>query len=124
MKYVNINDIEDLIINKYFIEQKLLEKDIISEKHSIKEFIDKYGAINYIYKYKDLQIPFGITNIDNETYIFTISNDKTELSILDKKLKSIKYDINNLTRVNYNDLMQDEHLKEEDFIIKDTDYYK
>ena len=41
-----------------------------------------------------------------------------------KKLKSIKYDLNNLIRVSYESLMKSENLNEEDFIIKDAEYYK
>lgn len=124
MKVVNVNDIEDLIINKYFIEQKLLEDGVIEEKYTLKEFILKYAKVDYIYKFKNINIPFGINEINNETYLFVINNDKNLIDILMKKLKSIKYDLNNLSRVSYESLMKNEHLEEEDFIIKDAEYYK
>lgn len=124
MKIVNVNDIEDLIINKYFIEQKLLEDGVIEEKHTLKEFISKYARVDYIYKFKNINIPFGINEINNEKYLFVINNDKNLIDILMKKLKSIKYDLNNLTRVSYESLMKSENLNEEDFIIKDAEYYK
>ena len=124
MKIVNVNDIEDLIVNKYFIEQKLLENGIIEEKHTLREFISKYARVDYIYKFKNINIPFGINEINNEKYLFVINNDKNLIDILMKKLKSIKYDLNNLTRVNYESLMKSENLNEEDFIIKDAEYYK
>lgn len=124
MKIVNVNDIEDLIVNKYFIEQKLLENGVIEEKHTLKEFISKYARVDYIYKFKNINIPFGINEINNEKYLFVINNDKNLIDILMKKLKSIKYDLNNLRRVNYESLMKSENLNEEDFIIKDAEYYK
>lgn len=124
MKVINVNDIEDLIINKYFIEQKLLEDGIIEQKHTLQEFISKYAKVDLIYKFKSINIPFGINEINNEKYLFVVTDDKNLLDILMRKLKLIKYDLNNLTRVDYMSLMKNENLKEEDFIIKDAEYYK
>lgn len=124
MKVVNVNDIEDLIINKYFIEQKLLEDGVIEEKYTIKDFILKYAKVDLIYKFKSINIPFGLNDINNEKYLFVVNNDKTLIDILIKKLKSIKYDLNNLMKVDYMSLMKNENLKDDDFIIKDAEYYK
>ena len=124
MKIVNINDIEDLIINKYFIEQKLLENNKIESKMSIDEFINTYAKIDLIYKLQDFNIPFGFRKINGEDYLFVITDDNNILDIIKNKLKLLKYNLDNLQKVNYVDLLKNEHLRDEEYIIKDSDYYK
>ena len=124
MKIVNINDIEDLIINKYFIEQKLLEDNKIESKMSIDEFINTYAKIDLIYKLQDFNIPFGFRQINGEDYLFVITDDNNMLDIIKNKLKLLKYNLDNLQKVNYEDLLKNEHLRDEEYIIKDSDYYK
>ena len=124
MKIVNINDIEDLIINKYFIEQKLLEDNKIESKMSIDEFINTYAKIDLIYKLQDFNIPFGFRKINGEDYLFVITDDNNILDIIKNKLKLLKYNLDNLQKVNYVDLLKNEHLRDEEYIIKDSDYYK
>ncbi len=124
MKIVNINDIEDLIINKYFIEQKLLEDNKIESKMSIDEFINTYAKIDLIYKLQNFNIPFGFRKINGEDYLFVITDDNNILDIIKNKLKLLKYNLDNLQKVNYEDLLKNEHLRDEEYIIKDSDYYK
>lgn len=124
MEIININDIEDLIITKYKIETKLIEDNVIESKMSIPDFISKYTNMNYIYKVKNLMIPFGFNRIYDIDYLFVVSNDENELDLLTNKLKLLRYNLNNMSKVDYLSLMKNEHLDEEDFIIYNNNYYK
>jgi hypothetical protein len=124
MEIININDIEDLIITKYKIETKLIEDNVIESKMSIPDFISKYTNMNYIYKVKNLMIPFGFNRIYDVDYLFVVSNDENELDLLTNKLKLLRYNLNNMSKVDYLSLMKNEHLDEEDFIIYNNNYYK
>lgn len=124
MEIININDIEDLIITKYKIETKLIEDNVIESKMSIPDFISKYTNMNYIYKVKNLMIPFGFNRIYDVDYLFVVSNDENELDLLINKLKLLRYNLNNMSKVDYLSLMKNEHLDEEDFIIYNNNYYK
>lgn len=124
MEIVNINDIEELVIAKYKIEEKLIEDGKLEQKMSINDFLINYAQVNYVYKFKNLMIPFGYNKINNIDYLFVITKNEDELNILTNKLKLLRYNLSNMVKVDYNELMINEHIDEEDFIIFNNNYYR
>lgn len=124
MEIVNINDIEELVIAKYKIEEKLIEDGKLEQKMSINDFLVNYAQVNYVYKFKNLMIPFGYNKINNIDYLFVITKNEDELNILTNKLKLLRYNLSNMVKVDYNELMINEHIDEEDFIIFNNNYYR
>lgn len=122
IKIVNINDIEDLILAKNEIETELIEKKIIEEKMSIIDFINKYAITDYVYMINEKLIPFKLLSL-NKTYLFIADNNKDNLDLLLKKLKLMKYDINNKVEVNISDMLKDID-SYDSLIIYDKKYYK
>jgi hypothetical protein len=122
-KIININDIEDLILCKFEIENKLLEKGIIESKMQIDEFILKYALTDYVYMVDDKFIPFNIYTLDDTKYVFITEENETDKNILLNKLKSMKYDLNNKVEINISELLTNEELTKS-LIIHDKKYYK
>jgi len=122
-KIININDIEDLVLCKFEIENKLLEKGIIKSKMQIDEFILKYALTDYVYMVDDKFIPFNIYTLDDTKYVFITEENETDKNILLNKLKSMKYDLNNKVEINISELLTNEELTKS-LIIHDKKYYK
>ena len=102
---VYIDNIEDLIISKYLIESKLIEKKELTKKLELSDFVGKFinmsrNVVAYnINGVDQVIVPFFIYTLDDDRYIFFVSkNEKTELTLM--KLKSINYDVTKLN--NYN----------------------
>lgn len=102
---VYIDNIEDLIISKYLIESKLIEKKELTKKLELTDFIGKFinmsrNVVAYnINSVDQVVVPFFVYTLDDDRYIFFVSkNEKTELTLM--KLKSINYDVTRLD--NYN----------------------
>ena len=122
-KIININDIEELVLCKFEIENKLLEKGIIESKMQIDEFILKYALTDYVYMVDDKFIPFNIYTLDDTKYVFITEENETDKNILLNKLKSMKYDLNNKVEINISELLTNEELTKS-LIIHDKKYYK
>lgn len=122
-KIININDIEDLILCKFEIENKLLEKGIIKSKMQIDEFILKYALTDYVFMVDDKFIPFNIYTLDDTKYVFITEENETDKNILLNKLKSMKYDLNNKVEINISELLTNEELTKS-LIIHNKKYYK
>lgn len=105
MKIVNINDIEDLILAKHEIDLLRIEHEEITERSILQEFINDYAAPKYIYMINDKQLPFNYIKIYNNDYLF-VSDYIDENELIVKKIKHIKYDMNNLTKLKTSDLLQ------------------
>ena len=102
---VYIDNIEDLIISKYLIESKLIEKKELAKKLELTDFVGKFinmsrNVVAYnINSVDQVVVPFFVYTLDDDRYIFFVSkNEKTELTLM--KLKSINYDVTKLN--NYN----------------------
>lgn len=102
---VYMDNIEDLIISKYLIESKLIEKKELTKKLELTDFVGKFinmsrNVVVYnINSVDQVVVPFFVYTLDDDRYIFFVSkNEKTELTLM--KLKSINYDVTKLN--NYN----------------------
>ena len=102
---VYMDNIEDLIISKYLIESRLIEKKELTKKLELTDFIGKFinmsrNVVAYnINSVDQVVVPFFVYTLDDDRYIFFVSkNEKTELTLM--KLKSINYDVTKLN--NYN----------------------
>ena len=113
---VYIDNIEDLIISKYLIESKLIEKKELTKKLELTDFVGKFinmsrNVVAYdINSVDQVIVPFFVYTIDDDKYIFFVSkNEKTELTLI--KLKSIDYDVTKLDKYNggNNMLRVDDH---------------
>ena len=102
---VYMDNIEDLIISKYLIESKLIEKKELTKKLELTDFVGKFinmsrNVVAYnINSVDQVVVPFFVYTLDDDRYIFFVSKtEKTELTLM--KLKSINYDVTKLN--NYN----------------------
>ena len=102
---VYMDNIEDLIISKYLIESKLIEKKELTKKLELTECVGKFinmsrNVVAYnINSVDQVVVPFFVYTLDDDRYIFFVSKtEKTELTLM--KLKSINYDVTKLN--NYN----------------------
>lgn len=98
---VYMDNIEDLIISKYLIESKLIEKKELTKKLELTDFVGKFinmsrNVVAYnINSVDQVVVPFFVYTLDDDRYIFFVSkNEKTELTLM--KLKSINYDVTKL----------------------------
>ena len=98
---VYMDNIEDLIISKYLIESKLIEKKELTKKLELTEFVGKFinmsrNIVAYnINSVDQVVVPFFVYTLDDDRYIFFVSKtEKTELTLM--KLKSINYDVTKL----------------------------
>ena len=102
---VYMDNIEDLVISKYLIESKLIEKKELTKKLELPDFVGKFinmsrNVVAYnINSVDQVIVPFFVYTLDDDRYIFFVSkNEKTELTLI--KLKSINYDVTKLDKYN------------------------
>ena len=100
---VYMDNIEDLVISKYLIESKLIEKKELAKKLELTDFVGKFinmsrNVVAYnINSVDQVVVPFFVYTLDDDRYIFFVSkNEKTELTLM--KLKSINYDVTKLNK--------------------------
>ena len=120
MKIVSIDNIEELILIKKEIEDKLV-KDEETDELSINDFIDKYMHIEYACYFNGNIVPFGIFKDNGETYLFVSAENPKQINIVVNKLKSLRNDLNNMTEVSINEFGSNEN---ETYIIHNNKYYK
>jgi len=124
MNIVNINNIEDLIIAKYNIENYLIETKQIEEKDTLSNFLTNTANINMIYLYKGNPIPFCFKIINNEQYLFVTNDNENEINLVVNKIKLCKYDLNNLYKLSNEEINKIENLEDSDYIIINNKIYK
>ena len=124
MKIVNINDIEDLILAKHEIDLMLIEDKVITERTTINDFLTNYAMPKNIYMYNGISIPFMLYELHGNRYLFVTNYDKEELIILKNKLEQLKYNMNNITQIPYNEMMQIQDIDNENFLIINNKYYR
>ena len=101
MKIINLSDIEDIVLAKYSIEEKLLKEHKIKEKQPLNSFIiDITSKNHYILKIKDKLIPFGFYPLDNEIYIFVPEKNEENEKEIQSFLQSRNYNLDNLVQLN------------------------
>ena len=106
---VYLDDIEDIVIAKYFIETKLLKKNEISEKMSLNNFIGKFINMSrtiamYNVNSSPEMIPFFVYVLDDDRYIFFATKSKGA-DVTVEKLKKLNYDISQLNEYSGTDNM-------------------
>ncbi len=124
MKIVNINDIEDLILAKHEIDLMLIEDGIIDKRTEINYFLETYAMPNKVDIYNDKTIPFTLYEIHNNKYLFVTNYNQNELDILQAKIKQIKYNLNNLIEIKFNDLIDKNNPEDNNFIVINNKYYR
>ena len=120
IKIVNINDIEDLILAKHEIDLLRIDHKEISERSILQDFVTTYALTNYIYLINDKQIPFNYVSIYDNDYLF-VTEYIEENKLLINKLKQLRYDLNNLTKLTQMELINIETLN--NIIIYNGQYY-
>ncbi len=120
IKIVNINDIEDLILAKHEIDLLRIDHKEISERSVLQDFVTTYALTNYIYLINDKQIPFNYVSIYDNDYLF-VTEYIEENKLLINKLKQLRYDLNNLTKLTQMELINIETLN--NIIIYNGQYY-
>ena len=124
MKIISINDIEDLILTKHEIDLMLIDDKVIDKRTEINDFINTYAMPKDIYMYNGTSIPFKLFELHNNKYLFVTNYNKEELLVLENKLKQLKYDMNNLIELSYEEMLQIQDINNENFLIINNKYYK
>ena len=124
MKIVNINDIEDLILAKHEIDLILIEDGVIEKRTELNEFITKYATPKYVYVVNGVNIPFVLTKIKDNYYLFVTNYNNDEIELLTSKIKLIKYDMNNLVELKFQDMLKMTDVDNDNFVIINGKYYK
>lgn len=114
MKIININDIEDIILAKYEIDNN---NPKCEGRSDLNEFINTYCTLNDTLVIDNKLISFNYVSLFNNKYLFI--NDKNELDVIQKFLTSIKYDYNNLKEFSINELFT----KNNYYFIHNSKYY-
>ena len=113
-------DIEDLILAKHEIDLLRIDHKEISERSVLQDFVTTYALTNYIYLINDKQIPFNYVSIYDNDYLF-VTEYIEENKLLINKLKQLRYDLNNLTKLTQMELINIETLN--NIIIYNGQYY-
>ena len=124
MQVVNVNDIEDLILAKHEIDLMLIEDKVITERTIINDFLNKYATPDNVYVVNGLFIPFKLFVIHDKKYLFVTNYNKDEIELLTNKIKLLKYDMNNLIELKFNDMLNMQDPEHDNFIIINKKYYK
>ena len=69
MEYVDISDIEQLIMAKVTIENKLKEANEDYENLKLEEFVVKYAALPNVIVDNGEILPFSIVDVEGEKYL-------------------------------------------------------
>lgn len=96
MKFVNLNDIEDVVLSKFEIEKYLLNIKKIDQKQKLQDFISDISSNMWVLvvNNKDI-INFNVVKIPDNDFVFVITSEENEIKLLEIILQ--KYDLNNLT---------------------------
>lgn len=116
IEFINLADMEDVIIAKVNIDKYLFENNIIDKRRSsLDDFILRINP-NYVYIYNNQNsVPFGIYDFGDTkyiTYVEELDEKNTLISTLNKLLKNINYDMSKLTEINNRYILENniEHL--------------
>lgn len=120
MKIVNINDIEDLILAKHEIDLYRIDINEISERSNLNDFINTYANPKYIYLFNNKHFAFNYIKVNDIDYLFVTEYGESN-NLIVNKIKHLKYDMNNLTKLTPGDLINIGELN--NVIIFEGQYY-
>lgn len=115
MKLINLMDadnfIEDIMFAKADIEEKRINEGKIDKKQNMEEFVGSLPLGENVYIYGDISIPFGFIEGVKDRYLFYTNDLKKEedFNQFISDLSSIKFNMSNLRRVNYVDIIDEEN---------------
>ena len=105
MEYVDISDIEQLIMAKVSIEKKLKEVDEEYKGLKLDEFVVKYAAPSNIIVDNGEVMPFSIVDVEGEKYVMYSSETDQSLEKIESHLKNIDYDLSKLRELPYSEMV-------------------
>lgn len=122
MKFINLNDIEEIVLTKYTIEKKLLKEGKIKERQPLNSFIiDMTSKNHYILKIENKLITFGFYPTEDEIYIFVTEDNEENQNEISSFLKRHNYNLNNLIPLNTIEISNNNI---ENVVIHNSQYYK
>lgn len=105
MEYVDISDIEQLIMAKVTIENKLKEANEDYENLKLEEFVMKYAALPNVIVDNGEILPFSIVDVEGEKYLMYSSETDKSLDKIKSHLKNIDYDLSKLKELSYREMV-------------------
>ena len=105
MEYVDISDIEQLIMAKVTIENKLKEANEDYENIKLEEFVVKYAALSNVIVDNGEILPFSIVDVEGEKYLMYSSETDKSLDKIKSHLKNIDYDLSKLKELSYREMV-------------------
>ena len=119
MQFINLNDIEQIVLSKFKIEEYLLKEKKIEEKQHINDYITMITKDMWSLDVDNKTIiSFYILCTEDEQYVYVITNDESELKLLTIMLGKIDYDLSKLKE--FNPAKETQKF----FFIKNNTYYK
>lgn len=120
---VPLSNIESLVIAKIQIEKLLKNKDKISEKMRIDEFVNDYGRLGDAFIDHGNATPFNLVLVEGNWYCFVADEDKENES-LETILRETNCDLSNLTKISDEELATrfPDLSKATYFLIKGSNY--
>lgn len=105
------NFIEDIMFAKADIEEKRIKEGKIEKKQNMEEFMASLPIGKNVYIYGSISIPFGFIEGATDKYLFYTNDLKKEddFNRFIADLSSIKFNMGNLRRVNYVDIIDEEN---------------
>lgn len=105
MEYVDISDIEQLIMAKVTIENKLKESNEDYDNLKLEEFVVKYAALPNVIVDNGEILPFSIVDVEGEKYLMYSSETDKSLDKIKSHLKNIDYDLSKLKELSYREMV-------------------
>lgn len=118
IKYINVEDIEDIVTSKINIDS------LLGEKSDLDSFINTYCMVDNMYSYHGKNIFFKIFDFDKFKYIFYVDESHKSLKMFQEKLSKLNYSFDTLHYIDFvNDNVNIFNDESEYFII-DNKYAK
>lgn len=105
MKEVDISNIEELILAKVSIENKLKENDPEYKAMTLEDFVSNYIALTDVLVDDGEIIPFSLKDIDGEKYLMYSAETDKSYDKIKSHLKEIGYDLSNLRELPYSEMV-------------------
>ena len=117
IKYINVNDIEDIITAKIDID-----KINGGEKSNLNDFFETYCMIDNMYSNDKLNIFFKIFKFGKNIYVFYIDESGKLFDKFSETLKRIDY---NFDKLNFNEIIDEKIFSENyEYFIINNKYVK
>ena len=120
---VYFEDIESVVINKYFMEQKMFDNNMITEKMELSAFIGKFMGLCQnnivmigVQESSQRVYPFYVYNeLEDDIYVF-YTNKSEDTDFITEKFKEIDFDFSKLKRYTDEDILININGKERTFV--------